>query len=235
MPESAPRLQDPAAPSFPGDLLLAAGAARALLRPRAGGRVARLWLATPQHEAVEVLHPYDAPDVDPLRWAKGGIYPLVPYSNRIAQARLRTPDGTVALAAHPDAAPHTLHGPAHGLPWQTEQAGPAHAVLALDSPASPAWPGRYRVTQDIRLTPDSLSLRLQFTNLEPRVLPAGLGFHPYFRHRPSARLRYRAAWAWDRSDDFLATGARPLPESATLAAPAALPPGTLTDYFSGWS
>jgi aldose 1-epimerase len=233
MPE--PTLQaTPALAPLPGDVLLACGGSRALLRPAAGGRVCALHLADADGVAQEVLYPYTAAGVDALRWAKGGIYPLVPYSNRIAHSRLATPDGVVTLSPHPDAMPHTLHGNAHGLPWQLQQSDATQALLVLDSPASPAWPWKYRVTQEIRLQADALTLQLRLVNEDTRTMPSGLGFHPYFCHVPEARLGFQASTWWDRTEDFLATTARPVQADEGFMPARALKPGTCTDYFSGW-
>ena len=89
------------ATTYPGDLVLRAGKACAVLRPNAGGRVCSLTLARDDGRTVDVLFPYTAQGVDPLRWGKGGIYPLVPYSNRIANAQVQTPGGVVQLTPHP--------------------------------------------------------------------------------------------------------------------------------------
>ena len=92
------------------------GVASARLVPGAGGRVSALRLSAQSDATVEVLFPYPEDHVDPIRWAKGGIYPLLPYSNRIANARVLMQGEEVLLQPHPDAAPHTLHGHAHLLP-----------------------------------------------------------------------------------------------------------------------
>jgi aldose 1-epimerase len=217
-----------------GDVVLRAGAAQAVLRPQAGGRVCRLALVAGKGSAVDVLFPYDAPHVDSVRWAKGGIYPLVPYSNRIAQARLSTPSGEVLLAPHPDAQPHTLHGNAHGLPWRCSEQSATSATLLLDSPACAAWPWHYRATQHIGLQASALSLRLEIVNAGDRPMPAGLGWHPYLRHEPQAHLGFVATTWWSRTPDFLATAHRPLRQEEGFNPPRSLPPGTLTDYLSGW-
>jgi aldose 1-epimerase len=217
------------------DLLLQAGGARALLRPVAGGRVCELVLESPTGAPVPVLFPYTEPDVDPLRWAKGGIYPLAPYSNRIAGARLQTPQGEIALDPHPDARPHTLHGNAHGLAWGVASHTPSSATVALDSPACGAWPWHYRATQRVELSASALDLVLEITNADARPMPAGLGWHPYLRHVPSARLGFHATTSWPETPDFLATHARALRAYEGYDPPRPLRPGTLTDYLSGWA
>lgn len=229
MPESVA-----SAEPMTGDTVLRAGGARALLRPAAGGRVCELALVAPGGEPVPVLFPYEPADVDPMRWAKGGIYPLLPYSNRIAQARLRTPEGEVALAPHPDARPHTLHGNAHGLPWQMTQADDGQAAMVLDSPPCVAWPWHYRAVQRCRLEATTLHLELEIVNQDVRPMPCGLGWHPYFLHHPDARIGFNATTLWPTTEDFLATHSRPLRPDEGFVPPRPLRAGTLTDYLSGW-
>ena len=209
--------------------------ARARLLPAAGGRVSALRLE-PQGggDVVDVLHPYPEDFFDPLRWAKGGIYPLLPYSNRIAQARLQVAGTEVALLPHPDAAPHTLHGNAHALPWRVQAHAAASAVLVLDASASAAWPWHYGCSMRLRLSSCALSVDLSIRNHDDRVMPAGLGLHPYFRHRPDARLQYCASAFWPPTPEFIAVASRaPTPdENHAVARP--LRAGGLTDYLGGW-
>lgn len=224
----------PEVATFPGDLVLRAASACAVLRPVAGGRVCSLSLARADGSPVDLLFPYIAQGVDPLRWAKGGIYPLLPYSNRIAKAQVQTPEGVTALSPHPDAAPHTLHGPAHGMAWSVKTHDTSSATLVLDHPASAAWPWHFHSEMRFHLGAHALQLDMTLTNLDGRSMPAGLGWHPYFRHVPQAQLRYQASHIWDSDTDFLALSSRPLPASASFANARALREGTMTDYLSGW-
>lgn len=213
---------------------LQAGGASARLLPGAGGRVSALRLVRPSGGKVDVLHPYPEDLFDPIRWAKGGIYPLMPYSNRIANAILDVNGEAVPLQAHPDAAPHTLHGNAHGVVWQTLASEEASAVLALDCPPSAAWPWRYWARMRLDLAPSELVVRIEIRNADARVMPAGIGLHPYFRHQPQARLGYHAMTVWPPTADFLATSARS-PLASEIYTPArSLRAGGLTDYVGGW-
>jgi len=224
----------PEAATFPGDLLLRAGKACAVLRPAAGGRVCSLTLARDGGRTVDVLFPYTAQGVDPLRWAKGGIYPLLPYSNRIANAQLQTPDGVVALSPHPDATPHTLHGPAHGMAWTVQAHDEHSATLTLDHPASAAWPWHFKAEMRVQLSAEALQMDLRLTNLDARSMPAGLGWHPYFLHTPQAPVRYQASHWWHSDASCLAQSARPLQADESFEVARALRDGTMTDYLSGW-
>jgi aldose 1-epimerase len=216
-----------------GDVLLQAGAARAVLRPSAGGRICSLELARADGTTTAVLHPYTAAGVDPLRWAKGGIYPLVPYSNRIEGAVLQTARGSVPLPPHPDGAPHTLHGHAHGLPWTVTTQSQDSATLTLDSPPCAAWPWHLQAHMQLQLTPDALTLRLEVQNISLHTMPAGMGWHPYFRHLPTARLRYTASELWPTTADYLAEPPRALTAAEDFSQPRALRDGTMTDYLGG--
>ena len=213
---------------------LNAGAASARLVPAAGGRVSALHLAAPDGRLVEVLHPYPEDFIDPVRWGKGGLYPLLPYSNRIAQARVRVQGEEVRLEPHPDALPHTLHGTAHLQPWTVEHHDAASAVLVLDAAPSPAWPWHYTGRLDITLTQQALHMRIAIRNAGMRVMPAGIGLHPYFQHAPAAQLGYRATTWWLSTPDFLATGGRALAADEIYQPPRALPAGGLTHYVGGW-
>ncbi len=216
---------------------LACDGASARLLPHAGGRVTRLCWVDPVHGFTEVLHPYpDGPEdhFDPIHWAKGGIYPLIPYSNRIESAKLWVGVDTFSLTPHPDALPHALHGNAHTQAWQVDQLSASSATLRLDSPACAAWPWHYSASQHIVLTESDLCVSLALTHLGPNLMPAGIGLHPYFQHRPDAKLALGASKQWPVLPDFLPQGRQAVATDNPHAVPCALPPGTLTDYWADW-
>jgi aldose 1-epimerase len=221
--------------SVSGVVLLQSGKATARLLPSAGGRISALRLqASSGDKAIDVLYPYPEDFFDPLRWGKGGIYPLMPYSNRIAQARVRVADTDVALAPHPDAFPHTLHGNAHALPWQLQSQGADHAVMVLDAASSPAWPWHYTARMELQLSSSALSATLSLRNADQRLMPAGLGLHPYFRHQSDAVVGYRPGAIWPPTPEFIAVASRaPLPKEIHMPA-RTLRAGGLTDYIGGW-
>ena len=216
-------------------VILQSGPATARLVPAAGGRVSMLQLAPDGGgAAVDVLHPYPEDFFDPLRWAKGGIYPLMPYSNRIAGGRLQVGGDVVTLAPHPDVAPHTLHGNAHALPWQLESQGVDHAVMVLQAPAGPAWRWAYRGRMELRLTASTLSVALSMRNDADSLMPAGLGLHPYFRHIPAGEVAYRVSTVWPSNADFIAESSRPATAQDIHMPARPLRAGGLTDYLGSW-
>ncbi len=235
MPEAATTPTQ--APTCPGDVVLRAGAARAVVRPRAGGRVCTLDLARPDGRTVPVLFPYEAEGVDAVNWAKGGIYPLAPYSGRIAQARVHWRGGAADLVPHPNSLPHSLHGHAHGLPWTvvSQDAEAGRVVLRFDSPPVPAWPWDIQVVATLQLRPDALVMDMALTAGGPGPMPAGLGWHPFFLHEPQARLRFDAGTTWSTTADHVPFAPQPVPPHGRYDTPRPLPEGVVNDNLSDWS
>ena len=223
----------PEAPMNPV-ITLSAGHASARLVPHAGGRVSALRLVNGNGDAVDILQPYPEDFFDPIHWAKGGIYPLMPYSNRITNALLHVNGETHALSPHPNAMPHTLHGNAHAQPWHATQQGPDSVTLTLDSLAGPAWPWHYTASMCFELTPSQFSVHLELCNADQRVMPAGIGLHPYFRHHPAARLTYGATTLWPATPEYLPGAPRALLANEQYETPRRLPDGGMTDYVGGW-
>ncbi|KAF1020407.1 MAG: putative protein YphB [Paracidovorax wautersii] len=191
-------------PSPSPELELRSPALRLTLAPAWGGRLTRLQ-ALMGAQAVDLVVPLQAPSFDPLAWPKAGAYPLMPYSNRIRHARLVFGGHTHGLQAHPAALPHTLHGPAHTLPWQVEHADATHAVLGLRCPASAHWPWAFSAWQRYTLDGQGLRIALAVRNDAGTDMPAGLGWHPYFRVLPGLSVHYRAHADWQVGPDYLPT------------------------------
>ncbi|MGJ8679460.1 hypothetical protein [Paraglaciecola sp.] len=71
----------------------------------------------------------------------------------------------------------------HGYAWQSccdliEQS-PNSIILSF--PVHKDWPWPYKLTQQIELNADSISITLLYINMANNVAPASLGLHPYFK------------------------------------------------------
>lgn len=188
-------------------LVLRAGALEATLAPAEGGRLATLrdLSSTPAHDLVVPLRAWPA---ESRRWPKGGAYPLIPYSNRIAAGRLRHAGRTWLIEPHPDSAPHSLHGTAHLRAWTVEASDQTSAVLTLSAEPDGDWPWPYVARQSFTLTPDTLRVELSVRNRGAESAPVGLGWHPYLPWSPGAQIRHDARQRWLHDEDYLATGER---------------------------
>jgi aldose 1-epimerase len=209
---------------------LTQGAARARLAPHLGGRVTSLRLAPEGGTAVEVLLPFPEDTTDLLRWPKGGIYPLMPYSGRIRDSRLQGGHGVVVLQAYPDTAPHTLHGSAHRHPWRLLDATPSAAGMVYDHPGDAEWPWAFHTEVRLALrAPGLCEMAFSLENTAATAAPAGLGLHPFFAAPPGSRLRLSAGREWPL-DALGLTGAAP---TAGAAWDGALT-GPVTRQLSDW-
>ncbi|CAN7555626.1 hypothetical protein [Devosia sp. LjRoot3] len=192
------------------------------LIPDFGGRVARLSL-----DGVDVLVPLGSDTFDPVRWPRAGAYPMVPYHNRIEDGRLAVVGKVYEIAPHPDALPHSLHGPAQRERWRLVFQSDHHATLELVRAADENWPWAFQVRQVFALRPDGLELSLSVTNKSNMKMPAGLGWHPYVAG--CLDVAHDAEFVWPLRPDYLPRGTR---SSIQHHHPA---PVTGTEYLSCWS
>ncbi len=202
---------------------LRSGALVCELQPRLGGCIAGLWL-----DDVPVLRSTRAAELNSVRAA--GSYPLVPFSNRIAQATLLWQGTQHPLVRNNGAEPHAIHGVGWQRPWEVLESESDFALLAYEHRPDAAWPFAFDSSQTIRVRGDTLELTLSLTNHAQRAAPAGLGWHPYFVKRARSRISFEAAGRWEMGSDKLPTGRRP---SHGLDASCAFL--DIDDCFDGWT
>ncbi|OLF75532.1 hypothetical protein AWH62_05215 [Maricaulis sp. W15] len=164
------------------------------VNPELGGGVTAL-----RWQGRDILRPTPAGASDVL---KAASFPLVPFANRIAQARFDWRGDGVELPVLPAFAPHALHGTGWQSAWtHIEQAGPG-LLLALDHPAG-AWPWHWAARQRFVLSATGLEIALSLTNLDETDMPAGLGFHPCFALAGERTIRFRADHVWPVGEDLI--------------------------------
>jgi hypothetical protein len=169
---SAPQLACLDDPAIAARLVtLSAGALRAVLAPDIGGALAAFYEVTPDGPLhwlrPAVAEAFDARD--PLRMAS---FPLLPYCNRIRDARFEFDGTTIDLAGNDLRFAHALHGNAWRRPWRVG-ARDDNAVDLLfehepDASESGDWPFRYRARQRIELRDGALRITLSAQNLAGR-------------------------------------------------------------------
>ena len=191
------------------------------LLPSWGGRIAHL-----RADGLDLLLPISTGAFDPLDWPRAGAYPLMPYSNRIRNARLRFAGRDYCLPAHTAAHPHTLHGVAQTLPWQVVEESDQLLAIACDYQGE-HWPWAFHAEQRFELNGSHLRIEMTLVNLGDTPMPAGLGLHPYFQRHPGLKVHYQAGREWQIDEQYLATGrfsevAQPLTIDADDARPLAL-------------
>lgn len=228
----------------PGGVVAADGAAtaevasdrwRAVYQPQRGGSLL----------ALAVRHGDDWIDVVPdARRPENGMRPaswlMLPYSNRIR-------DGRFSFAGHDHqlASPknHAIHGDVRNRPWRVVEQGADRLVLSLDSAdfADFNWPWPIRAEVRIRAEGDSLLQSLVLENRGETAMPAGFGWHPYYRRwltrdGEPVLLSFKATAVHPDGDhDGLPDGPpEPVPAELDFAVPRALGGRGIDSCFAGF-
>lgn len=212
------------------DLMLESGLWQARIAARAGGLIAAL-----TQGGTPILRTMAEESADPLDAA---CFPMVPWCNRIADARFVWEGEPVELARNflPEA--HAIHGHGWHAAWDMVQAATDRCTLTYRHTAGQAgWPWAYDAQQQIALSPEGCSVSLTLINRSNRVMPAGAGLHPYVRRRDESRVRFAAARICEVGADMIPTGRMLDPDTfGDFAAHdgAALPAGLIDHCYAGW-
>ncbi len=203
--------RDPVSSAGMDRITLRDGPLSVVLAPAVGGALARFWFEG-TGSALELLRP--APEralAQPDPWAMA-CFPLVPWSNRIRDARFAFGGRTVRLTPNRPPDPHAIHGHGFQTAWKVVDLAPAWATLEHRH-APDEWPWAYRAVQRVALTPERLALELAVTNESDAAMPAGLGWHPYFPRTLETTLTARVTGLWLTDTEVLPTACvAPAPE-----------------------
>ncbi|MBN9062758.1 MAG: hypothetical protein BGP06_15725 [Rhizobiales bacterium 65-9] len=214
--------------------MLAAGDLRATVAPEQGGRVAGFWRDNSDGSRSHILVPMGSVRFDPLAWPKAGLYPLAPWSNRIANARFSAAGRAVALTPHPACPPHALHGFSHTLPWSLEKRGATSLSMRFSHDgAGHEWPWSFEVEQSVRLDAVGLTLEMSIVNRSREPMPAGFGAHPFFAASAGDEAAFSAGALWDVDDAGCAIAKRGLTAGDRRLRIASGSEG-ITAHFSEW-
>ncbi|MDB5899657.1 MAG: hypothetical protein JWP41_3259 [Ramlibacter sp.] len=220
-------------------VVLGAGELRLVLAPEAGGSIAsftRQWRQGSSRREVHWLRPATASGLanrNPLDMAS---FPLVPFCNRIRDGRASFEGREIRFPPnHPaEDAPHPLHGIGWLRPWEVRSASSSQAELALDVPASEAWPWHFCATQAFVLDAEGLTVSMTITNQDTAAMPAGIGHHPYFPHHPGTRLTSPAQAMWRGDAEVMPVDLQTTGAVQRLSEGVQLSELDLDNNFVGW-
>ena len=171
---------------------------RCEITPALGGAIAGLWIGD-----TPVLRSTPAKDLTTVR--KAGSYPLVPFSNRMAHAKLQWHGTNHPLVQSTADEPHAIHGVGWQRPWEVLESGPQFALLSYEHKPDSAWPFAFDASQAFKLTDFELALTLSITNQSNLPAPVGLGWHPYFVKRERSHISFEATGRWEMNAEKLPT------------------------------
>lgn len=218
---------------------LAAGELRATIAPQAGGSIAsfsRAWREAGRQRELHWLRPASAQGLaarNPLEMAS---FPLVPFCNRIRNGRASFEGREIRMPPnHPgEDSPHPLHGIGWLRPWDVVASSDTEALLALDVAASPAWPWHFSAHQHYTLTPTELRVAMSLRNHDTAAMPAGIGHHPYYPHRPGTRITSAAEAMWTTDAQVLPVALEDTQAVRQLRDGVELSRLHLDNNFTGW-
>jgi aldose 1-epimerase len=197
------------------------------IAPELGGALA--WLRWKGHDILRPLSP-----AGELRANLCGSYPLIPWSNRIANGRFSFNDEAHAVARNFGDHPHPLHGNGWQSIWQPLQVAENEIVLELNSPASESWPWPYRAEQRVRVYGNTLRMELSYFNSAQESVPVGLGFHPFFADAAHSEVQFTADNVWLNGDDSLPSTQHSVPAAWRYDKFRAPEFGSVDNCFTGW-
>lgn len=160
-------------------------------------------------------------------------FPLVPFSNRIADGRFRFRGRMCQLARNFPPEPHAIHGHGWQNPWEVADTGPSRAELTFRH-AVPGTPLDYRALQTFALSDDGLEIALEVGNASGGQMPAGIGLHPYFTRTDGVTLRASLDHVWLPDERKIPKERVPLPAPWNFARGLRLARLDLDHCFGGW-
>ncbi len=202
------------------------------LAPPAGGSIARFAV-----DGVDVMRPMAAAEIASGKGNNAAAYPLVPFSNRIANGRLIFEGEEIVLKPNWPGMRHPMHGDGWAHAWQVEEADARHVGISyLHERAGEqgGWPFRYRARQSYHLDDDRLMVRMAIENLEDRPVPAGLGLHPFFVRDAETTLACRCRAAWTADAEVLPIERIAVPPAWDFAHARPVDGVVLDNCFDGW-
>jgi len=107
--------------------------------------------------------------------------------------------------------PHALHGVGWKSAWRVVAASQSSCRLELEHAADGEWPFSFRSTQNFALDDDALTIVTTLTNHDSRLMPCGLGQHPYIVRPAGTRLFADVAAVWLTDETVLPSARVDLP------------------------
>jgi aldose 1-epimerase len=165
----------------------------------------------------------------------GASWPLVPYSNRIRNARFPWRGRMVQLQTDALGREHAIHGDGWRKPWSVHEQSASAVVLKQNHPPDSFWPFAYEAQQGFALTAKGFTLWMALTNTGDETMPAGLGHHPYFHRTPDARLTAATRMLWENDSEALPLRKIATPPTHDFRKPRQIDPLGVDGVFVGWT
>lgn len=200
--------------------------------PEIGGSVVR-FEALRKESVLPLFRPGTAGETEPNRM---GLYPLVPWANRISGGGFEWQGEHYPLAPNRSDEPFPIHGDGWQQAWTVTHQTATQATLELESRHQP--PFDYRALLIYRLDGATLTVELVITHQGEQPAPYGLGVHPWFPRSDDVQIDAPSDGVWEVDAEQLPTRWRAIgerPEWDFNRRAAGLPAEAVDNLFTGWS
>lgn len=174
------------------------------LAPQLGGSILGFW-----RNNIPLLRPTKPNNDGVITARQTASFPLIPFSNRIANAEFMFLGQRYMLPRDPYEPRHALHGNAFCATWDIEELTHQHVRLfleyRLDKQDIPYFPFPYKAWQDFSLDQNGLKIELKIQNCGASQFPAGMGHHFYFPLHKTTKLQFNADRYWESDENLLPT------------------------------
>ncbi len=216
---------------------LSAGSARAVIAPAIGGSIAAF-----QCGDQPILRPTPSRALAEGAVRDFACFPLIPFSNRIADATLHWAGCEYGLTRYIDAEPHAIHGNGWQRAWSVMRREASRLAIELEHDAAGVrareWPFPYRARQRFNLIVDAsavrLELGLEIENTGSHPFPFGLGWHPYFHRDRETELGFAARGVWHTHPSRLPVRFDAVPRKWNFDPPRPIGASVMDNCFAGW-
>lgn len=196
------------------------------LCPKGGGCITAF-----RYRGIDVMRPATEDYWQGLEPRQAGSFPLVPYSNRIADGRFTYESHTYQLPINMPPEPHAIHGDGWQAAWAVEASTPTEATLVYETENAPI---AHKSRQLFALREDGLTAALELTNTGPHRLPFGFGHHPYFPKSEGLTLKAAVDDVWLPDERKLPEEKISVPEIWDFNSPKNLAALELDNCFTGF-
>lgn len=200
--------------------------------PQLGGSIASL-----TYRNIDVLRPL--PNSEDVIVNQSGSFPLIPYSNRIAEGKFEFDGEQYVLEKNFGDHPHSIHGNAWKKEWRVSEESETGCVLKFLHQAEGDdyyhWPWAYQAQQIFEITNHELRVTLQYFNLAEKTVPVGLGFHPYFANADKSLIQFSAEKAILNDERTLPCATVDTPDIWNYTVPRKPIVQSVDNCFVGWT
>jgi len=219
-------------PAVTGELhTLEHGPFTLVVAPSFGGRIVSFRKA-----GRDILRAATAEAISATRAYDFAGFPLMPYSGPLFGPGFSFQGHDYALDRTVREEPTATHGDAWVGSFQVQDKNASRLQLQYEhEPAPGTFPFRWRGRLGFGLSNEGLRISLAVTSRDHRLMPAGIGYHPYFPKPPGTRLRFDSVAMWPAdAPEAVGQGCGPLVPGLDFTAGADVSEIVVDRLYDGW-